>query len=358
MRPPTGVRGSAVGVSEPFGSGLTAKRTLKKINLMATEKVIYFLNPTYPDLTLEAELLAGSRFRLTPLHVRSPEEVIEKGGDAVAIITVNTPISREIASRLKDCKVITRHGVGYEIVDAEGCRSLGIEVCHVPDYGTEDVANHAIALLMALHRRLLQYHRDVADGRWNCQSIGPIQRLRESHLGIFGLGRIGSDFAAKMKAFVSEVSGYDPGLSRNQIIGKGITPREPRELFEQCDILSLHLPYTPENHHLISEQSIGQMRRKPLLINVSRGGLVDTKALVAGLRAGQISGAGLDVLEDEPNVDPELLKCENVIVTPHAAWFSVQADQQLRTKAVTDILRVLAGEKPLYPVPRGALQAQ
>jgi len=95
------------------------------------------------------------------------------------------------------------------------------------------------------------------------------------------------------------------------------------------------------------------MRRKPLLINVSRGGLVDTKALVAGLRAGQISGAGLDVLEDEPNVDPELLKCENVIVTPHAAWFSVQADQQLRTKAITDILRVLAGEKPLYPVPQG-----
>ncbi|HZC35032.1 MAG TPA: NAD(P)-dependent oxidoreductase, partial [Chthoniobacterales bacterium] len=181
--------------------------------------------------------------------------------------------------------------------------------------------------------------------------------LRESHLGIFGLGRIGSDFAAKMKAFVNEVSGYDPGLTRNQIIDRGVTPRESRELFERCDILSLHLPYTPENHHLVSEKTIAQMRRKPLLINVSRGGLVDTKALVAGLRAGQISGAGLDVLEDEPEVDPELLECENVIVTPHAAWFSIQADQQLRTKAITDILRVLAGERPLYPVPQATLQA-
>lgn len=320
---------------------------------MARERFIYFLNPGYADLTLEAELLADSGFRIVPLYIGSPEEVVEKAGDAAAIITVDTPISREIASRLKDCQVITRLGVGYEIVDADGCRSLGIEVCHVPDYGTEDVANHAIALLMAVHRRLLQYHRDVECGRWNFQATGPIQRLRELHLGIFGLGRIGSDFATKMKAFVNEVSGYDPGLSRKQISDKGITPREPRELFERCDILSLHLPYTAENHHLISDQSIAQMRRKPLLINVSRGGLVDTKALVAGLRAGHISGAGLDVLEGEPEVDPELLECENVIVTPHAAWFSVQADHQLRAKAITDILRVLAGEKPFYPVPGG-----
>jgi D-3-phosphoglycerate dehydrogenase len=320
---------------------------------MPADRFIYFLNPDYEDLALEKELLADSRFAIVPLQVESAEDVVEKAGDGVAVITVTTPISRHIASRLKNCKVVTRLGVGYEIIDVEGCRSLGIEVCHVPDYGTEDVANHAIALLMAVHRRLLLYQRDVEHGQWNFHAAGPIHRLRELHLGVFGLGRIGSDFAKKMKKFVKQISGYDPGLSRKQISDKEITPLEPKELFEQCDILSLHLPYTAESHHLISEQSIAQMRRNPLLINVSRGGLVDTKALIAALRSGQISGAGLDVLEAEPAIDPQLLECGNVIVTPHVAWFSVQADHQLRTKAITDILRVLAGEKPFYPVPGG-----
>jgi D-3-phosphoglycerate dehydrogenase / 2-oxoglutarate reductase len=317
---------------------------------MAPEQHIYFLSPRYESLALEERLLADSPFRIRQIQVQSADEVSQKAADAVAIITDTVPISAELASRLKSCKVITRLGVGYDIVDVKGCRSSGI-VCHVPDYGTEDVANHAVALLMALHRRLLVYHRDVQRGRWDFQVAGPIQRLRELHLGVFGLGRIGSEFAAKMHGFVKEISGYDPGLSEDQISAKGVIPRQADELYEQCDILSLHLPYTAANHHLISAQSIARMRRRPCVINVSRGGLIDTKALVAALRSGQISGAGLDVLEDEPRADPELLACENVIVTPHAAWYSVQAEQQLRTKAIADILRVLHGEKPLYPVP-------
>jgi D-3-phosphoglycerate dehydrogenase len=318
---------------------------------MATKPSIYFLNSPYENLALEEEVLAGSIFRLVPVLVRSGEEVVQRAGDAVAIITRDVPITGEIASCLKDCKVITRLGVGYDIVDVAGCRSAGIEVCYVPDYGTEDVANHAIALLMALHRRLFLYHRDVQRGRWNFQAAGPIERLRELHLGIFGLGRIGSDLATKMKDFVKEISGCDPAFSKKQIRDKGITPRAANELFEQCDVLSLHLPYTPENHHLISEKSIGLMRRKPFLINVSRGGLVDSKALVVALRSGQIRGAGLDVLESEPDIEPGLLECENVILTPHAAWYSIQAEHQLRTKAITDVLRVLSGERPFYAVP-------
>jgi D-3-phosphoglycerate dehydrogenase len=316
-----------------------------------SDRYIYFLSPHCESLALEERLLADSPFRIRPIQVQSVDEVFQKPADAVAIITNTVPISAELASRLKSCKVITRLGVGYDIVDVKGCRNSGIEVCRVPDYGTEDVANHAVELLIALHRRLLVYHRDVQRGRWDFQVAGPIQRLRELHLGVFGLGRIGSEFAAKMHGFVKEIAGYDPGLSEDQISAKGVIPRQPDELYEQCDILSLHLPYTAANHHLISAQSIARMRRRPCVINVTRGGLIDTKALVAALRSGQIRGAGLDVLEDEPGVDPELLTCENVIVTPHAAWYSVQAEQQLRTKAIADILRVLYGQKPLYPVP-------
>jgi D-3-phosphoglycerate dehydrogenase / 2-oxoglutarate reductase len=242
-------------------------------------------------------------------------------------------------------------GVGFDIIDVPGCRKYGIEVCYVPDYGTEDVANHAIALLFAVHRHLLQYHRSVEQGRWDFNVAGTIHRLKELRLGIFGLGRIGSDFAGKMRIFVKEILGYDPILSKAAIELKGARPSTPEDIFSECEIISLHLPHSPKTHHFVSDREIDLMTRKPILINVSRGGLVDTHALMRGLRTKRLSGAGLDVLETEPKVEQELLQFENVIVTPHVAWFSVEASQTLQRTAIADILRILSGQTPRYPVP-------
>jgi len=266
-------------------------------------------------------------------------------------MTHEVPISESIAARLRNCKVVTRMGVGFDIIDVPGCRKYGIEVCYVPDYGTEDVANHAIALLFAVHRHLLQYHRSVERSRWDFHVAGTIHLLKELRLGVFGLGRIGSDFAGKMRVFVKEILGYDPNLSKAVIESKGTRSSSPEEIFSECEIISLHLPYSPKSHHFVSDREIDLMTKKPILINVSRGGLVDTQALIRGLRTNRLSGAGLDVLETEPKVERELLQFENVIVTPHVAWFSVEASQKLRRTAVTDILRILSGQKPQYPVP-------
>jgi D-3-phosphoglycerate dehydrogenase len=296
---------------------------------------IYYLNPPYPHLSIEHELLAGTGFELTPFRVQG--EFIDQVADAVALITHEIPITESIAARLRNCKVIVR--------------KHGIEVCYVSDYGTEDVANHAIALLFAVHRHLLQYHRSVEQGRWDFEVAGPIHLLKELRLGVFGLGRIGSDFAGKMRLFVQEILGYDPYLSNALIESKGVKPSSPEEIFSECDLFSLHLPYSSENHHFIADREIDLMKRKPILINVSRGGLVDTQALIRGLRSNRLSGAGLDVLETEPKVEQELLRLGNVIVTPHVAWFSIEASQKLRRTAMTDILRVLTGQKPRYPVP-------
>lgn len=311
---------------------------------------IYYLNPPYPDLSIEQELLAGTGFELVPVRVQG--EIIDQIADAVAIMTHEVPISESIAARLRNCKVVTRMGVGFDIIDVPGCRKYGIEVCYVPDYGTEDVANHAIALLFAVHRHLLQYQRSVEQGRWDFKVAGPIHILRELRLGIFGLGRIGSDFAGKMRLFVKEILGYDPILSKAAIESKGAGPSTPEEIFSECEIISLHLPYSPKTHHFISNREIDLMTRKPILINVSRGGLVDTQALIRGLRTNRLSGAGLDVLETEPKVEQELFQFENVIVTPHVAWFSVEASEKLRRTAITDILRILSGHPALYPVPQ------
>jgi D-3-phosphoglycerate dehydrogenase len=310
---------------------------------------IYYLNPVYADLSLEHELLADSGFELVPL--RAQGEFVDQIVDAVAIMTHEVPISESIAARLGNCKVITRMGVGFDIIDVPGCRKYGIEVCYVPDYGTEDVANHAIALLFAIHRHLLQYHRSVERGRWDFNVAGTMHLLKELRLGVFGLGRIGSDFARKMRIFVKEILGYDPNLSKALIESKGARPSSPEEMFSECEIFSLHLPYSQKSHHFVSNREIDLMTRKPILINVSRGGLVNTQALIRGLRTNRLSGAGLDVLETEPNVEKELLQLENVIVTPHVAWFSVEASEKLRRTAMTDILRILSGQKPEHPVP-------
>ena len=283
--------------------------------------------------------------------VRDTRAHVDQIADAVAIMTHEVPITESVAAQLPNCKVVTRMGVGFDIIDVPGCRKYGIEVCYVPDYGTEDVANHAIALLFAVHRHLLQYHRSVEQGRWHFNVAGKIHLLKELRLGIFGLGRIGSDFAGKMRVFVKEILGYDPNLSNAAIVKKGARPSSPEEIFSECEIISLHLPYSPKSHHFVSDIEIDLMTKKPILINVSRGGLVDTQALIRGLRTNRLSGAGLDVLETEPKVEQELLQLENVIVTPHVAWFSVEASQKLRRTAMTDILRVLSRQAPQYPVP-------
>ena len=313
------------------------------------DRRIYYLNPPYPDLSLEQELLAGTGFELIPVSVQG--ELIDQIADAVAIMTHEVPITESVAAQLPNCKVVTRMGVGFDIIDVPGCRKYGIEVCYVPDYGTEDVANHAIALLFAVHRHLLQYHRSVEQSRWDFNVAGKIHLLKELRLGIFGLGRIGADFAGKMRVFVKEILGYDPNLSNAAIVKKGARPSSPEEIFSECEIISLHLPYSPKSHHFVSNREIDLMTKKPILINVSRGGLVDTQALIRGLRTNRLSGAGLDVLETEPKVEQELLQLENVIVTPHVAWFSVEASRKLRRTAMTDILRVLSRQAPLYPVP-------
>jgi D-3-phosphoglycerate dehydrogenase / 2-oxoglutarate reductase len=310
---------------------------------------IYFLNSHYGDLSIERELLAGTGFELVPVKMQG--EMIDEIADAAAVMTNEVPISEAIAAKLRNCKVITRMGVGFDVIDVPGCRKHGIEVCYVPDYGTEDVANHAIALLFAVHRHLLPYRGSVEQGRWEYKVGGTIHLLKSLRLGIFGLGRIGSDFAGKMRLFVKDILGYDPNLSGTQLEAKGTLPSSAEDIFSECEIISLHLPYSADSHHFISDREIGLMKRKPIVINVSRGGLIDTQALIRGLESNQISGAGLDVLETEPEIPQKLLQFENVIVTPHAAWYSVEASNRLRRTAITDIIRVLSGQKPLYPVP-------
>ena len=311
---------------------------------------ICYLNPNYPDLSIENQPLLGTAIELVACSVRDENEVIDAAKGADAILTVDTTISARVAEELQRCQIIVRLGVGYDVIDVESCQKRGILVCNVPDYGTEEVANHALALFFAVHRRLLAYDQNVRKGKWGFVLPWPIYRLSALRVGVLGLGRIGTTFAKRILPFVREVVAFDPFLTAEQFKAKGIPQADLAEIFATCDIISLHLPLSKQNHHLISEEAIAQMKRKPILINVSRGGLIDGAALTRGLVSGQISGAGIDVFEDEPNVPVDYLALENIVLTPHVAWYSEEANLQLRRSAIEEIVRVLTGHPPKNPV--------
>jgi D-3-phosphoglycerate dehydrogenase / 2-oxoglutarate reductase len=309
---------------------------------------IFYLDPQYPNLSVENEVLAGTDIELVSCSVKNEDDVIRVAKAADALLTVNVPVTASVAARLDHCKVVVRLGVGFDIIDVESCKQHGILVCNVPDYGTEEVANHAIALCFALHRRILSYDRKVRNREWGYELPWPIPRLSALRVGVFGLGRIGSAFTKRIQPFVREVVAFDPFLSEPKLAGVGLTT--PQQIFETCDIISLHLPLSQENHHLINDATIAQMERKPILINASRGGLVESAALIRALRSGQISGAGIDVFEEEPNVPPEYFELENMVLSPHVAWYSEEANLQLRRSAIEEIIRVLTGHPPKNPV--------
>jgi D-3-phosphoglycerate dehydrogenase len=309
---------------------------------------IFYLDPQYPNLSVENEVLAGTNIELISCSVQNEDDVIRVAKAADALLTVNVPITASVVARLDHCQVVVRLGVGFDIVDVESCKQHGVLVCNIPDYGTEEVANHAIALCFAVHRRILSYDRKVRNREWGYELPWPIPRLSGLRVGVFGLGRIGTAFAKRIQPFVREVVAFDPFLSEPKLAGVGFTT--PQQIFETCDIISLHLPLSQENHHLINDATIAQMERKPILINASRGGLVESAALIRALRSGQISGAGIDVFEEEPNVPPEYFELENIVLTPHVAWYSEEANLQLRRSAIEEIVRVLTGHSPKNPV--------
>ena len=311
---------------------------------------ICYLNPTYADLSFEKELLQGTGVELAPSVVNSADEIQRTTKDADAILTAVVPVDANLVANLQKCRVIVRLGVGYEMVDVESCRKKGIQVCNVPDYGTEEVANHAIALLFSVHRRILSYDRNVRNRQWGHVLPWPIHRLSTLRVGVVGLGRIGSSFARSIKVFVRDVVGFDPFLAADQLGASNVQKMSLESLFETSDIISLHLPLSEKTHHLVSAETIALMERRPIIINVSRGGLVDGAALTHALEMGELSGAGIDVFEDEPNVPEELRRLDNIVLTPHVAWYSEEAELQLRRSSIEEVLRVLAGQSPRNPV--------
>ena len=261
-------------------------------------------------------------------------------------------LSEATFRRAPKCKCVVRAGVGYNNVDRPAASAHGVIVCNVPDYGTEEVADHAIMLLLAVARRLVPTYQTIRNGGWDYHAALGSPRLRGKTLGVVGCGRIGTATALRAKAFGLDVVFYDPfqPIGIDKALGVRRVFSLP-EVLNQSHFVSLHCYLDPGTHLLIDAEAIAQMRPGTIVINTARGPVVDQTALLDALDSGHLSGAGLDVIETEPLDDDRLRLHPKVILTPHSAFYSVEGYIEMRTKGAEEVRRILLGEAPRNPVP-------
>ena len=285
---------------------------------------------------------AGVEYRLH--QAKSEEDVIAAARDADAIILQYAPITGRVLDGLPHCRIAVRYGAGVDTVDLAAATERGVMVANVPDYCIEEVSDHAIAMLLSLWRGVTSYDRAIRNGTWSTTERRPMPRLAGKVLGVIGVGRIGTQAARKAAGVGMRVIGYDPYLSS---LPAGIQQVTLDELLQQADAVSLHMPLTVESRHLINEAALRKMKPTALLVNTARGGILDTSALIRALQEGWIAGAALDVLEQEPVPrDSPLLSLPNVILNPHASWYSDQSVPELKRKTAETAIAVLRGQRP------------
>lgn len=289
------------------------------------------------------------------------EEIVAQAHDADAIIGVVSihPFNRRLLSALPKCRLIAGVGIGYDKTDLEAATDLGIAVTNVPDYCLDEVSGAAITLMLALGHRLLQIDKAVRekpvvltiDRKALMGIVHPVFRMRDKTLGIVGLGKIGTATALKAKGLGMRVIAYDPYVLGPVMESRGIQPVDFATLLKESDFISTHTPLTSETGNLFGYQEFKQMKPTTYFINTSRGGCVDQGGLIQALQEGLIAGAGIDVTIDEPMAaDNDLLTMPNVILTGHSAWYSITADKELHQRPMTQVVRALNGEWPIYTV--------
>jgi D-3-phosphoglycerate dehydrogenase / 2-oxoglutarate reductase len=308
----------------------------------------------FPSLDPAKAALARIDPELRIAKSPSADDVLAVARDADAILVTYAKLPGELLRQLRRCKAIGRFGLGVDNIDIPAAVELGITVTYVPDYCMQEVSDHAMALLLALARKIPQSNALVQTGRWEMSPMVPIHRLSGRVLGLVGFGNIPRALAPKAKAFGLRVVAHDPYVAQPVLAAAGVEGVSFDRLLEISDFVSIHAPLLPATRGLFGADVFRKMKRGACLINTARGPLVDEEALVAALESGQLAGAALDVVAVEPlPKDCRLIGRDNVILTPHTDFYSVEALNELQTKCAADVARVLSGEPPVYPVRTG-----
>jgi D-3-phosphoglycerate dehydrogenase len=300
----------------------------------------------WPTLDVERQILGSAGAELLVASTGDEAELLELAPRVDAILTCWKPVTDAVLDAAVACRTVARYGVGLDNIDVAAATQLGVVVSNVPEFCTEEVADHTMALVLSQARHVARFAAHTAACDWDNRACGPMRRLRGQVLGLVGYGRIAAAVAARAVGFGFDVLAFSPSR-RSANRGDVRFAANLNELLSTCDVVSLHLPSTPTTKGLIGAEALAAMKPGAVLINTSRGTLVDEEALVNALRSGRLAGAALDVLADEPpDPDHPLLAMPQVTVTPHAAFYSAEAITELQETAASNVAAVLAGGLP------------
>ena len=303
----------------------------------------------HKDIDIESEVFhkAGVDFELKQCHTE--DDLISQCGDADAFIVQYAHITKRVMDALPKLKMVVRYGVGVDTIDVPEATKHGVQICNVPDYGMNEVADHALALMMALTRKIVLMNNYTKQEKWDYAKSIPVHRACTQTVGVIGLGRIGRNFATKAHALGYKVIGYDPYYKENPETSF-ITAMPLEDVIKQADIISLHIP-ADGNKNLFNKETFAKMKKNAVIINVARGGIINEDDLYDALTSGEIAGAGIDCAATEPMpVGSKLFSLDNYIATPHMAWYSEEAAQELKRKAAEECVSFLKEGKVRYPI--------
>jgi D-3-phosphoglycerate dehydrogenase len=311
--------------------------------------VVLVADCDHATIDIERAVLKDMCPDLPWLNCRTEDAVIEQCADAEALLIMYAPLTRRVMQQLKKLKIIARYGVGYDTIDIRAAAELGIIASNVPDYGTQEVSDHALTMMLYLSRKVGMANALVKQGTWDFRLVRPVSRHQLQTIGIIGIGRIGGAMAHKTHALGMKVIAYDPYVPRERVPDY-VTMVGFDELMRQSDVVSVHCPLTEETRLMVDAKMLGLMKPSAYLVNTARGNIVDETALEHMLAENKIAGAGLDVFGVEPAHNHPLFKYDNFVCSPHMAWHSTESEQELKRKAAEEVRRVLSGEAPLYQV--------
>ncbi|MEV0167443.1 C-terminal binding protein [Nonomuraea fuscirosea] len=318
---------------------------------------IMIADSDFGDVDIEREIVEEAGFELLAAQCKNEDEVIERGRDVDGVLTQYARVGSRAIDAFTRCRVIARYGTGVDIVDVDAATRRGIQVTNAPnDWCAEEVADHAVALWLAAARKICAYDQATRQGTWQWQSGQPIWRLRGQVFGLLSFGAIAQLVAERARAFGVEVWAHDPFLDESELRSRHVRPVSFDQLVEGSDHLVIQAPLTPGTHHAFDRTTLRRMKPSAILINTARGPIVEDAALYQALTEGWIAGAALDDLEEEPAKQRDwrphnpLFSLPNVIVTPHAAYYSEQAVTAVRRIAAEEAVRVLTGQNARSPV--------
>lgn len=305
----------------------------------------------YESIQQEQELCRQAGFELLDYQCKTEDDVIAAAAGCDALINQFAPITRRVIETLSNCKVIVRYAIGVDNIDVKAAEENGIIVCNVPDYSIDEVSNHAIALLLDCAKKLTYFAGKAREGCNSYTVVKPLYRMAGNVLGLMGFGRIPQLVARKMSGFGVKIIACDPMIDPAIAEKHGVELVSFERLLRESDYLSVHCPLNESTRHVFDREAFAKMKKSAIFINTARGAVVNEADLIHALESGEIAMAGIDVTETEPfTADHPLLKMDNVVVTPHVAWYSEEAVKSLQRKTAEEVVRVLQGQEPLHPV--------